>query len=59
MASGDQCRLRHCSISCQSAFDSFLGLQGTDFFNLGELLRVECDVVAVHVGVPFYLPADG
>ena len=32
---GDQCLLRHCSISCKSTFDSFLGLLGI-FFLISE-----------------------
>ena len=32
---------------------------GDRFSHLEELLRIGCDIVAVHVGVSFYLPADG
>ena len=40
-------------------FRQFPRHSGNRLSHLGELMRVDCDVVSVHVGVPFKPPADG
>ena len=40
-------------------FRQFLRPSGNRFSHFGELLCIDCNVVSIHVGVSFYLPANG